>query len=395
MKLFFLVLFSALSVFAAPETKSGGANSVDDLEQRINDLEQRQKEMNEWYSNFYLLGKGRVAPTLGTALTLGGFFETAVTHIYGPDTETQTSGNSHTLGLNFSAQYDEKTKFVAQTLTRLVIPLKNLNNNPDLTPPQRTFGGVFFFSIVAQGYLEHRFSDYFIVQTGLGYIPFGITYQQREPELFRLRSGSQMIAYDDGDTVGISTPLWMGVHVYGLIPANESLGYNVYTFTPVSKQNTLGVGGRLWYKVSEKAKVGTSVQSGQQNKGSYFSHGFDLDLHYDKYGLITEYGYGNYSGNYLDSEFYYFEPYVKFAKDEWLFFLNAEFVNTPERTDIITRIPDPVKSWQYGGGFNWLPIPNARLRLTYLFHDYLAETDTLKGQERDYHTIDFSTAIAF
>lgn len=313
MKLFFLVLFFTLSVFAAPETNSGTENSVDDLEKRINDLEQRQKEMNEWSSNFYIQGKE----------------------------------------------------------------------------------GVFFYSIVAQGYLEHYFSDYFIVQSGLGYIPFGVTYQQRESELFRLRTGSQMIAYEDGDTVGISTPLWMGLQIYGLIPANEHLGYNLYTFTPVSKQNTLGVGGRLWYKVIEKAKVGTSVQSGQQNKGNYFSHGFDLDIHYDQYGFISEYGYGNFSESYLDSEFYYFEPYVKFTKDEWLFFLNAEFVNTPERTDVTTRIPDPVKSWQYGGGFNWLPIPNARLRLTYLFHDYLAETDTLKGQERDYHTIDFSTAVAF
>ena len=390
----FAFLFFSTS-FAQVEVKTAAGGSVNDLESRINELEQRQKEMNQWYSNFYLLGKDRVSPTLGTTLSIGGFFETAVTHIYGPDMETQTSGNSHTFGFNLSAFYDEKTKFVTQTITRLVIPLRNLNNNPDLTPAQRTFTGVNFFSIVAQGYLEHRFSDNFIVQTGLGYVPFGITYQQREPVLFKLRSGSQMISYDDGDTVGISTPLWMGIHIYGLVPANQNMGYDLYTMTPVSAQDTLGVGGRLWYKANEHLKIGTSVQSGEQNKGSYFSHGFDFDLHYDKYGIVSEYGYSNYSGQFLDSEFYYFEPYVKFAGNEWLFFLNAEYINTLERTDVITRIADPVKSWQYGGGFNWLPLANARLRISYLYHDYIDETDTLKGQERDYSAIDFSTAIAF
>ncbi|AZZ35513.1 hypothetical protein CIK05_01415 [Bdellovibrio sp. qaytius] len=97
----------------------------------------------------------------------------------------------------------------------------------------------------------------------------------------------------------------------------------------------------------------------------------------------------------IDAEFYYFEPYMKFAADEWLVFLNAEYIDTLERTDIITHKPDPVKKWQYGGGFNWLPIPNARLRLTYLYHDYIDETDTIAGQKRDYNVIDFSTAVAF
>lgn len=398
MKLFFLTLLMTFHVFAAPaedKVKTSLGNSVEDLEQRILELEQRQKEINSWYTDFFLLGKDRVSPTLSTSLSIGGFFDTAVTHIYGPDMETQTSGNSHTLGLNLTAQYDEKTKFVTQTLTRLVIPLRNLNNNPDLTPPQRSFTGVTFFSIVAQGYLEYRYSDYFIIQSGLGYVPFGITYQQREPVLFRLRGGSQMISYDDGDTVGIASPLWMGIHIYGLIPANENLGYDIYTLTPVSAQNTLGLGGRLWYKASDNLKLGTSVQSGKQNKGSYFSHGVDLDLNYNRYGFVSEYGYGNYSGDYIDSEFYYFEPYFKFANEQWLFFVNAEYVSTPERTDVFTRIADPVKSWTYGGGLNWLPIVNARLRLTYLYHDYIDEADRIKGQKRDYNAIDFSTAIAF
>ncbi len=394
MKLFFLVMIISISVSAA-ETKTADAHSIEDIEQRIIELEQRQKDMNIWYENFYLLGKGRVAPFLGESLSIGGFFETAVTHLYGSDMETQTSGNIHTLGLNLAAQFNEKTKFVTQTVTRLVIPLRNLNNNPTLTPPQRGFVGYNFFSIVAQGYLEYRISDFFIVQSGLGYTPFGIASQQREPQLFRLRGGSQIIAYDDGDTIGILSPLWTGLHFYGVLPVNRNLGYDLYTFTPVTKVSTLGVGGRLWYKASENVTIGTSVQSGEQAKGHFFSHGFDLDLKYNEYGFVSEYGHATNYGHVLDAEFYYFEPYVKFAEDRWLFFLNAEYIDTLERTDVITHLPDPVKKWQYGGGFNWLPIPNARLRLTYLYHDYIDETDTISGQERDYNVIDFSTAVAF
>lgn len=380
---------------SAAETKTVDGNSIQDIEQRIIELEQRQKDMNTWYENFYLLGKGRVTTFLGGSISIGGFFETAVTHLYGPDMETQTSGNIHTLGLNLAAQFNEKTKFVTQTLTRLVVPLRNLNNNPNLTPSQRGFVGYNFFSIVAQGYLEYRMSDFFIVQSGLGYTPFGIASQQREPQLFRLRGGSQIIAYDDGDTIGIVSPLWTGLHFYGVLPVNRNLGYDLYTFTPVNKVSTLGVGGRLWYKASENATLGTSVQSGEQAKGYFFSHGFDVDLKYNEYGFVSEYGYAKNSGDVLDAEFYYFEPYFKFAEDRWLFFINAEYIDTLERTDVFTRLPDPVKKWQYGGGFNWLPIPNARLRLTYLYHDYLDETDMISGQERDYNTIDFSTAVAF
>lgn len=395
MKLFFLLTsFLTLSAFAA-EPKATDGDSIKDIEQRIIELEQRQKEMNTWYENFYLLGKGRVAPFLGESMSIGGFFETAVTHLYGPDMETQTSGNIHTLGLNLAAQFNEKTKFVTQSVTRLLIPLKNLNNNPNLTPPERGFVGYSFSSIVAQGYLEYRMSDFFTVQSGLGYTPFGIAAQQSEPQLFRLRGGSQIIAYDDGDTIGILSPLWTGLHFYGVLPVNRNLGYNLYTFTPVNKASTLGTGGRLWYKASEYAMIGASVQSGEHAKGHFFSHGFDVDLKYNNCGFVSEYGHATNSGDVLDAEFYYFEPYMKFAEDRWLFFLNAEYINTLERTDVVTHLPDPVKKWQYGGGFNWLPIPNARLRLTYLYHNYIDEADTISGQERDYNVIDFSTAVAF
>lgn len=394
MKLFFLVCLSIISVNAT-ESKANSETELMDLEMRVLELELRQKEMNEWYNNFYLLGKGRVVPYLNQSIYLGGFFESAVTHLYGPDMDRQTSANSQTLGFNITAKFNDRMKFVTQTLTRLLIPLRNLNNNPNAIPPQRKFVGFTFFSIVTQGYFEYLMNDYFNIQAGIGYAPYGIVFQQREPELFRLRGGSQVITYDDGDTVGIGSPLWTGLHFYGAFSPEKKEGYNLYSLTPINAVETLGVGGRLWTRLNDNAVIGTSVQSGEQRKGTYFSHGFDLDLNYRTYGFVSEYGHASNSGEVLDAEFYYFEPYVKFKEGEWVIFLNAEYIDTLARTEVLTSISDPVKKWQYGGGLNWLPISNARFRLTYLYHDYVDEADSIGGQKRDYNVIDFSTAVAF
>ena len=394
MKFFFLACFFVISAKAAEPPKNNDT-VIEDLEARVIDLEQRQKEMSDWYNNFYLLGKGRVVPYLNENISLGGFFESAVTHIYGPDTETQTSGNSHILGINLTAQFNDKMLFATQALTLLSIPLRNIHNNPNLTPSERQFKGASINSTVAQGYFEYRSNEYFNVQTGIGYAPYGIIYQQREPELFRLRGGSQILTSDDGDTVGIASPLWMGLHFYGFLPFSPSVGYNIYSMTPKNAVSTLGVGARLWKKISEYATFGISAQSGEQNDGNFFAHGFDLDLKYKKFGFVSEYGRTSNSGDTPDTEFYYFEPYYKFVEDEWLVFLNAEYVDHLARTDLLTHIPDPVKKWQYAIGFNWLPLPNVRFRLTYLNHDYIDELDAATEPERDYEAIDFSTAIAF
>lgn len=394
MKIFFLVFFSIISVTAAEPDKNTDA-TIEDLEARVLDLEQRQKEMSDWYTNFYLLGKGRVTPYLNEGILLGGFFESAVTHISGPDTATQTSGNTHILGINLTAQFNDKMRFATQVLTQLSIPLRNIHNNPNLTPAERSFSGATITSTIAQGYFEYRSNEYFNVQSGIGYAPYGIIYQQRDPELFRLRGGSQILTSDDGDTVGIASPQWMGLHFYGFLPFSPSVGYNLYSMTPKNAVSNLGIGGRLWKKISEYTTFGISAQTGEQNDGIFFSHGLDLDLKYKKFGFVSEYGRTVNSGDTLDTEFYYFEPYYEFVENQWLFFLNAEYVDNLARTDLLTHISDPVKKWQYAVGLNWLPLTNARFRLTYLNHDYIDELDTVAGRERDYNAIDFSMAIAF
>ena len=391
---YFFVSSASASVISDPDN----LQTVKSVEQRLLELEQEQKAMEKWYSDFYLQSQGRVSPFLGEKIALGGFFETGVTDLYGVDTKTQLSANSNTLGINIAADFTDNVRFVSQFLTALGFTIDNPNNNPNATPSRRAFHSIAIGSTVAQGYVEFSYSEIFNIQSGLGYAPYGHAYQLREPVLFIRRTGPQMINSTDIDTVGIANPLWSGLHIYGLalMPHGRS-GYDVYTFTPFSNAQALGVGGRLWWEDLEHITFGISTQSGEETNNSYFSYGTDLNLKYDRVGMTVEYAHNKISGDNPAAESYYAEPYYTFYNGEFLIYLAADYINLPQHTVAsgFTRISDAYKKWELGGGINWLPLPNTRFRLGYLKHDYVGATAVINGQDRDCDTIDFSTGIAF
>lgn len=376
---------------AAPKAK------ILELKKRLNNLEKQQKEMEDWRINFYQLGKGHLSPFLNDKISLGGYFETGIINIYGPDTENQTSANLHALGLNITADFSEKIRFVTQTSIVVNIPLMNINNNPNLTPSKRTFTYMTFGSYLLQGYLEYSESEYFNIQSGIGYAPFGIAFQQREAFLFHVRGGPQVITNDDGFNISVASALWMGIHIYGLLPNldTNNVGYNLYTMTPGSNVATLGFGGRLWWAINQNVTAGTSFQHGERRQGSYLAKGFDIDIKYNQFGLISEYAAVVNSGQAVDSEAYYFEPYYKFLEDQWLVYINVEYLRSIERFDVFTQIPDPFEKLVSGVGLNWLPIPTTRYRIGYANNNYLNETDSMNGQKKDYDSIELSAALAF
>ncbi len=379
--------------FSAPT--SARVKKIEELQQRIYELEKKQNEFDDWYNNFYVLGKSRLVPFLGHKISLGGYFETGIINIYGKDTENQLSAYSHDLGINLSAEFSEQVRFVTQTLTIVNIPFQNPHNNPQLTPNRREYLGLVYGSLVAQGYVEFSASDFFKIQSGIGYAPFGIAHQQREPFLFHARGGPQFINPDGYDIAPI-VALWMGLHVSGLLPLSKSTaGYNLYSFTPGSNVKTLGIGGRLWWAPNEFVTTGISVQYGDREAGSFLSQGFDIDIKYKNFGFISEYGLVNSSGNAGDLEAYYIEPYYKFNENKWLVYLSAEYLHEPGRRDAVTRLLDPFEKKFFGGGVNWLPISNAKLRLGYLKHIYLHEPDNIGAPEKDYDAVEFSAAIAY
>ncbi|AZZ35514.1 hypothetical protein CIK05_01420 [Bdellovibrio sp. qaytius] len=390
---FFSMIFIAQASLAQSTTRK---EKIEALQKRLNNLEKQQQQMDDWYNKLYIQGNSQINPFMREKISLGGYFESTVYNFRGPDMDTQTNSYNEALGLNLAAEFTEKLKFTFQTLSAVGISAVNLHNNPNLTPPKRQFRGLAFGTILAQGYLEYKGSDIFNVQSGIGYIPFGIAYQQREPFLFHKRSGPQILINEDGSGIGIASALWMGLHVYGQLSLDGSrVGYNLYTLTPASKVTTLGVGGRLWWMVNENIKTGVSFQSAKRQQGSYLSKGVDLDVNYKNFGLLSEYAVRDDANQSLDPETYYFEPYYKFNDGHWLAYVNIEYIKMPLRVDAATQKPDPIEKRFYGAGVNWLPMPAIRLRLGFLKHDYINETDTINGQKRDYTQTEFSTAVAF
>lgn len=389
----FTLTFAAQASLAQTVSQTAKMNQ---LQQRLRTLEKQQKEMQKWYANFYLLGKNRIKPFFNEKISLGGYFESRVAHISGTDMETQTSANNNTFGLNLSIEFDETARFVAQTLTVAGVPLVNFHNNPNLTPSKRQFSGFVFGQILAQGYLEYSAKDSFNIQSGLGYVPFGIAYQQREPVLFLKRGGPQMIVNDDGTGSSLASPLWMGLHIHGLLPFEKmKAGYNLYTVPPTTNVAMIGVGGRFWWSISESLKTGLSFQYGERIYGSYLSRGFDFDIRQKNFGLLGEYAVRVSTAFDADSESYYLEPHYRFLDNKWLVFLDVQYLKLPLRIDAATQIADPIEKRFYGGGVNWLPLSTIRVRLNYLKHDYINETDSIQGQKRDYDVVESSVAIAF
>lgn len=389
----FSVLFAA-GALRAQNSQAAQNEKIKIMEERLYELEQQQRAMERWYSEYYVQSQGRVAPFLGEKISFGGYLETAMTHLSGPQMPTQFTVNSNTLGLNIAAEFNEKVRFVSQFLTALGYSLQNAHNNPALTPSQRQYGTVVASSLVAQGYVEFVESEMLSTQIGVGYVPFGYAFQQREPVLFRRRGGPQLLSASGSTDVGIAFPLWTGIHIHGILPVMDiRTGYNLYTFSPSTKPRTMGVGGRLWWSLNENITTGISLQSGEQVAESYMSYGADVNVKWQRFGVTAEYAQNAIAGSKEDVVSYYLEPYYTFNEGKFLIYAVGDYVDAPNR--MVGAVADPYEQWRYGLGVNWLPLPNTRLRLGVLNHEYVGATASIGGQERRYTSIEFSTGIAF
>jgi hypothetical protein len=383
--------FSALN--AQAQTKS--AQELAKIEERLKELEKKQEELLKSQTDVYFRsteGNGRVNSYFGERMSFGGFFENALSGIWGPDTENQFSANTHLLGINIAATFNDKLRFNSQFLTGLNYSLVNAHNNPNLTPNHRQYLTPSFGAIVSQAYTEYSVNPALNIQTGLGYAAFGNSFQQRELVLFHRRNGPQMTSTSGSSGVGIAFPLWMGVHVNGAFSTDKGrTGYNAYTFSPTPK--TLGVGSRVWWEPQENLTVGASYQAARLTNDNYYSYGSDINFKSGDYGVMAEYVRKVlYSGSSSPTS-YYIEPYVNLAEGAWLIYVAADYLDNPEGGT--TTIPDPFEKWVWGGGVNWLPTPNTRFRIGYLTHEYIGETASIRGQNRSYNSIDLSCGIAF
>ncbi len=364
------------------------------LERRLDDIENRQIE----FQGQWIEGRGQVRSFFSNAVSFGGFFESALTNIDGPDSPAQTSANSNLLGLNVSAELYEHFQFVTQLITALSYTLQNPHNNPTLTPSQRQFGTPVFGAIVAQGYAEYTHNQALKFQAGLGYVPYGYTLQQREPVLLRNRSGSQIASTSGARNIGVAFPLWMGVHILGSFPIEaDRFGYNLYTFSPSTSPGSLGAGARLWFRNHDQITYGVSGQMAKDVDDPYQSLGFDISGKINRIGWVAEYAKSRVLGRGVVTESYYFEPYLTFMQDKFLLFVSADWLDNEAYTSVRggAAVPDPIKKWRTGIGINWIPTSFVRTRAAFLIHDYQGDTAEINQQNRDYQSIDLSVGVTF
>lgn len=392
----FLVFASLIA--ASPTVHARAADRLKKLEERIERVEEKQQDMEIGFDQ----RKGRVKTFIADRVTLGGFFESGIIGIFGPGTDPQASASQHVLGLNLTAELTDRFRFVNQTIVISSFPLQNPHNNPAHGfagfPTKRDFGSFTFAAFVTQGYMEYARSDLFKIQAGLGYVPFGTAFQQREPVLFLRRSGPQFLTTSDiAGNVGVSSPVWTGLHFLGeTVVGGHHFGYNAYSITPLSDTGMVGGGSRVWWSLPDRRLTfGVSQQVADRGPDTHFSWGGDAKLSLRRFGLITEYARQFLNGQ--DVSAFYAEPYVNFFNDRFAVFVDADYLNFPK--GVTSRggvsVADPYEKWIYGGGVNYLPIPTIRTRLTFLAHDYVGATAVVAGQDRDYYALELSMGVAF
>ncbi|MFL5786132.1 MAG: hypothetical protein ACJ76H_16050 [Bacteriovoracaceae bacterium] len=379
-----IVFFSAIiSSFALAQNDP----RIDALTKRIEELEKNQEE--------FLLEQSRennqVNSFLKDQLTLGGFFESAFTAIDGPDTRFQAMHTGSTLGINLAADFSERLRFVNQTLTFLTYPLVNPHNDPRLAPAvpsTRQFGAPAFGAVVTAGYIEAVLNANTVLQTGVGYVPFGYAAQQRELVLFIRRAGPQLLR-----TNNLFNPLWEGVHLAGQL-RNIRGGYNLYTTNSIDpKANVTGVGGRAWIKAADDTLL-MGVSSQVMKYAGHTSEIVGGDVRFENsHMIITSEYVVHMTGEGNDPWTAYFEPAVKLKDGEFLVFGFADYLRNALNKTV--ALPDPYTNFEYGGGLNWLPTSNTRFRATVGIENYLNKGSTLQGQNRDFWYFDLSAGVAF
>ncbi len=382
MKLIILLgLFLSMNSFAQNDAK------IDALTKRIEQLEKQQEDL--------LLGQegrsNQANSFLKDNLTFGGFFESAFTAIDGPDTRFQAMHTGSTMGLNLSAEFSEKLRFVTQTWTLLSYPIQNPHNDARATSPtpkERKYGSPFFGSIVTAGYLETPLSTSTVLQVGVGYVPFGYAAQQRELVLFIRRGGPQLLRINT-----IFQPLWSGVHLAGNFRETNA-GYNLYTMNSIDENaNMSGVGGRAWVNSAEdKIKFGVSSQVMKYGGHTSEILGSDLRMENEKFILTSEYAV-HMTGEGKDPWSVYVEPALKIKDGEFLLFFFGDYLRNPLNKTGVTL--DPITVMEIGAGVNWLPTSNTRFRLQTAREDYLGSKSTILGSNRDFYYVDISAAVAF
>lgn len=378
-------IFLAFFIFLAGAAPCGFAAVDPEVEARLRELEGAVEE-----NRLARFGADReVRSFLNTHLSFGGFSETGIHGIFQRDHQPQAAVTSTALGLNVGAEFSESLHLATQLISLIEIPIANPHDDPrHSTTPRRSFGAYSLTNVITQAYLEWERSEAFRVQGGIGYAPFGVTFQQLEPVLYVRRGGPQMLR-SGGELVHA---LWQGMHVRGQFGGSLARwGYNAYTFSPAMNTKMLGLGSRLWLELLRGALgAGLSSQTFSRGKGTFTTVGSDIRWRAGRLTLTGEiaksYGVGEQPWS------FHLEPDLDVYGQAVLIYIFGDYL---ERVSSRTgSLPAPFRKWEYGAGANWLPTSFTRLRLGLAYNDYVGSYVANPGG-RDYWLLDLSAGVAF
>ncbi len=378
-----------LSLFLAANFARGATNDPE-LEKRLRALERAVEENQGSYES-----DRSVRSFLNTKLNLGGFTETGITGIFEHDHPPQAAVASSALGINLGAEFAENLRFSSQFLSAISVPLSNPHDDPRASlfgvSARREFGSYALGTLVTQAYLEWEGSDAFHVQGGMGFAPFALTFQQFELVLFVRRGGPQLLR-SNSELVHL---LWQGLHIRGSFnSASLRYGYNVYTFTPSTHTQMLGIGTRVWLTGAQnKFSLGLSSQTAARGASTYTSAGPDLRIHLGRVTVTSElvksYGPGPQPWS------VHLEPDLDIYRQAVLLYFFGDYLESKfNRTGGAAGFADPYRKWEYGGGVNWLPTSFTRLRLGAAYNDYVGSY-VANAEGRDHWLLDLSAGVAF
>ena len=96
-------------------------------------------------------------------------------------------------------------------------------------------------------------------------------------------------------------------------------------------------------------------------------------------------------------ESFYIQPYVRLLDKKLVVFIDADYLKNPlgQTTLGSSAVNDPYIKWEYTAGVNYHFLPNAKLRLDFIFHDYTGVTAVVARQNRDYYSVSFSSGFSF
>jgi hypothetical protein len=389
---FFIII---CGIFASLHSALADDASNADLEKRIKTLE---KKIARMAPTTVTEDDRSVKSFLDTHVNFGGFFESAITMLSPEDRALQTSTVGNTLGINLGAEFSDNLRFVSQFVSYLSLPVQNQNGDPRGStvglPSQAEFKTYTYGTLITQGYLEYSGSEAFNVQMGMGYVPYGITFQQLELVLFVRRGGPQLLSATD-----LVFPLWEGFHIHGSTSQGPGhFGYDVYSFSDISEPKFPGGGARIWWKSPEEnLNLGLSTQVSKRGEETFQALGADIRAKLGRFTVTSEWSKSD--GSRTEQPWSaYIEPDYDLYNEVVLLYTFADYLSAPNNTTVGTNglsLDDPYKKMEYGGGINWLPTSYTRLRLGVTFNDYLGYAVVTNTQTRNYWNLDISAGISF